>query len=268
MRITRYASFSWVLLFLLVTTCKNKTLSIKTTTVVIDSLSQIVLLGDSLVQPIIYSQLHGLADKPVPQAKALFISALLPSILIVKRELREAREQLRNLKEKRKWNTSDSAYYHSLRSRYKASDVDNLLLRMETIPNSIVLAQAVVESGWGQSRFFLEGNNIFGMWSYNRDEPRLRAGTTREEQTVHVRLYNDLTESVRDYFEALGSAPAYGELRQALQQTRDPFELLPHLRKYSERREAYVQQLRLIIEQNNLTQYDHYRIDPQYMVEE
>ena len=44
---------------------------------------------------------------------------------------------------------------------------DELLRRVAPIPVSIALAQAAIESGWGQSRFALEGNALFGQWVWN-----------------------------------------------------------------------------------------------------
>ena len=42
---------------------------------------------------------------------------------------------------------------------------------MDIIPTSIALAQAAKESGWGTSRFALEGNAIF--WSMDLEWPRI-----------------------------------------------------------------------------------------------
>ena len=134
------------------------------------------------------------------------------------------------------------------------------------MPNSIVLAQAAVESGWGQSRFFLEGNNLFGIWSFKRNEPRIAAGRARQGKTVYIRSYQDMSESIIHYFEILGSSSAYRSLRKARLETDDPLLLLSHLRNFSERRTSYTNQLRDVLTKNNLTQYDNYRIDPQYLV--
>lgn len=248
--------------------CKEKSKIIQVETIKVDSLSQIVVIKDSLVRPIIYMQINGLGELPVPKAKQLFISALLPSILISKHHLSEQQQKIHSLKEKKKWSTDDSVFYHNLKLQYKASDLENLLIRMRTVPNSIVLGQAALESGWGQSRFFREGNNIFGMWSYNSNEPRLKASLKRENDQIHVRRYENYSQSIDDYFKTLATARAYRGLRQALYETHQVNELLPYLKYYSERRMEYVDQLRKVIEQNNLTQYDKYIIDPQFFVEE
>jgi len=232
----------------------------------VDSLSQIILIEDSLVKPVTYSQIHGLANVPVPEAKRIFISALLPAILIAKHHITENQTQLHELSTKKNWTTEDSAFYHLMKQVYKVSDLESLLSRLTTLPNSIVLGQAALESGWGQSRFFREANNIFGMWSYNEKEPRLRASLKRENGHIHVRVYDDFSQSVDDYFKTLATARAYRSLREALQETSEVDKLIPHLKYYSERRMEYVNQLKKVIDQNNLTQYDHYRIDPEYLV--
>jgi Bax protein len=131
-----------------------------------------------------------------------------------------------------------------------------------------VLAQAAVESGWGQSRFFLEGSNLFGVWSFDEHEPRIAATKTRGNKYIYLRSYKDMSESIVHYFEILGRAKPYKPLRTARLKTDNPFILLRHLTKYSERGAAYTRQLRKIIKINNLTKFDHYEIDPQYIRED
>ncbi|HEX7015119.1 MAG TPA: glucosaminidase domain-containing protein [Cyclobacteriaceae bacterium] len=245
-----------------------RTYAVRTIEMQVDSLSQIVLVNDSLVQPILYSHIPGLESVRAEQAKTLFISALLPSVLIVKHSVEQEAARLRHLLAKERWTAKDSAFYEAQRSRYNASNPENLLTRMMTLPNSIVLAQAAVETGWGRSRFFLEANNVFGIWSYNADEPRMRAGLMRDSVEIYVRSYENLAQSIQDYFRTLGSARAYRGLRTARLNTNDPFRLLPYLGRYSERGIEYTFQLRTIIEQNDLTRFDHFRIDPKYLVEE
>ncbi len=246
--------------------CQNGELVVETISVRADSIHHIVMVEDSMVKPIVYTHIGDFDVRPAAKAKKLFISMVLPSVLITKYNLERERMKVHDLSKKRKWKKKDSTYYNELKIKYKARDIENLLKRMSTVPNSIVLAQAAVESGWGRSRFFREGNNVFGMWSYNSTDERLRASIKRESGPVHVRAYADISESIGDYFKTLATARAYRGLRTALQETSDPFVLLPHLKYYSERRLDYTDQLKRIIEQNNLTQYDRYQIDPKYLV--
>lgn len=245
-----------------------KSYRVQSSTVKVDSVSQIELLEDSLVKPVLYSHVAGLDRLTTPRAKKTFISAVLPAVLVAKHNLKEDSLKIAQLVEKRKWNENDSTFYLALKKQFKAKSPEHLLTRMGSLPNSIVLAQAAVETGWGQSRFFLEANNVFGIWSFNTDEPRVQASSARENTAIYVRAYENISESITDYFRTLGSARAYHSLRKARLETNDPFQLLPHLKYYSERRTAYTNQLKSVILQNDLTKYDHYKIDPRYLVRE
>jgi Bax protein len=241
---------------------------VQTTTVLVDSLDQIILVSDSMVKPILYNKVLGLEYLPTPHAKKIFISAILPAVLIARHNIDERKAKVLYLKEKEVWENEDSAFYQNLALRYKAKNIDDLCTRMITLPNSIVLAQAAVESGWGQSRFFLEGSNLFGVWSFDKHEPRIAASKTRSNKYIYLRAYKDMSESIVHYFEILGRAKPYSPLRKARAKTDDPFVLLKHLTKYSERGSAYTRQLRKMIKINNLTKFDHYEIDPEYIRED
>jgi Bax protein len=242
--------------------------TIQTTSVAVDSLEQIVLVSDSLVKPMLYTKVSGLEFLSVSKAKAIFVSAVLPSILVARYRVEENKRKLLYLKEKKSWGKSDSIFYRNLKIKYKASSLNDLLARMITLPNSLVLAQAAVESGWGQSRFFLEGSNLFGVWSFNRYEPRIAAGKTRSKKKIYLRSYKDMSESIVHYFEIIGKARPYIPLRLARQKTEDPFVLLTHLKNFSERRSAYTRQLKNMIDVNDFTRYDHYQINPEYIHED
>jgi Bax protein len=247
---------------------REKSYRVKSIIVRVDSVHQIELLKDSLVKPVLYSHVAGLDRLDVKKIKETFISAVLPAVLVAKHNIREDSLKVSRLSKKKYWNKHDSTVYLELKKYFKSNSIEQLLSRMGSLPNSIVLAQAAVETGWGQSRFFLEGNNVFGIWSYNSAEPRIEASSSRESTSVYVRSYADISESIADYFRTLGSAYPYRELRKARVETHDPFELLTHLKYYSERRTAYVNQLKSVIIQNDLTKYDRYRIDPRYLVKE
>jgi Bax protein len=240
-----------------------------TETIKIESLKQIVLVDSVLVRPLLYTHVSGLDRVPTREAKARFISAVLPSILVAKYKIDQNRKRLEGLRIKTNWDGADSTFVTDMRKRYKARNTEELLYRMGTLPNSIVLAQAAIESAWGQSRFFLEGSNLFGVWSYNPYEPRIAAARTRMNQKrIYLRAYPDMSESITHYFEILSKANAYRTLRKARLETSDPFKLLPHLQNFSERRTFYTNQLKKVIIRDNLTQYDQHQIDPKYFVEE
>jgi len=247
---------------------RARTYSLTTETIKVDSLDQISPLDGELVKPILYTNVSGLSRLPVSQAKKKFIAAVLPAILIARHQIETTRTRISALTDKTDWSKEDSAFYASVKSRFRARDIKDLIDRIGTLPTSIVLSQAAVESGWGQSRFFLEGNNVFGVWSFNSEEERMPAKRGRNNKTIYLRTYPDIGQSVVHYFEILGSVKAYQTLRSERLVRTDPFDLIPHLRNYSERKTSYTNQLKVVILQNELTRYDRYRLDPEYLIED
>jgi Bax protein len=266
----RMAFFACVFFLAFISGCekKDKTYVLRTEMIKVDSLAQIVLIKDSLVKPFIYSNITGLENLPFPEAKQKFISAILPSILVAKHHIATKRNRIIRLQEKEHWDTADSLFFEQTKTYYRAQNPQDLLSKLQPLPNSIVLAQAALETGWGESRFFLQASNLFGIWSYRGNESRIAAGRTRGKKIIYLRAYPDISGSIVDYFDLLARARAYRGLRNAQRTTTDPFVLISHLNFYSEQRSLYTNQLKKIISQNKLTRYDRYVIDPAYFVEE
>jgi Bax protein len=230
----------------------------------LNSPDDIVLLEDSIVKPILYSRITGIDTLPIDLKKDKFIAAILPAILVAKHRIKKKRARVVNLLSKQKWTKKDSLFYLSLSDEYKTDNSEVLLNRMRVHPNSIILAQAIIESGWGSSRVFQEANNMFGIWSYNVNEPRIAAKFKRESETIYLRKYHDFSESIEDYFKTVGRTNAYREFRRARLDTSDPFKLIKHLTRYSELGEEYVIQLSSMIRFNELTKYDNHVLDSSY----
>jgi len=91
-----------------------------------------------------------------------------------------------------------------------ASLLDELTLRVELVPIRLVLAQAITESAWGESRFAKEGEAYFGIHCYE-EACGMRIGNT--EQKVFVKTYSDLQASVEDYMLFLNSKPGTKKFR-------------------------------------------------------
>ncbi len=226
------------------------------------------LLSGPRVAPVQYHEIEGLSELSPKAAKLKFISALLPSILITKHEILTKRNKLDSLIKKEEWSVSDSIFFEEIADYYRTMEPMLLYRRMRTHPNSIILAQAAVESGWGSSRIFQQGNNLFGVWSYRSDEPRIKTNLHRKGTPIYLRRYNNLSESIHDYFGVVARAKPYKKFREARDTTDDVNTLLPLLRYYSELRDEYVVQLATIIRQNDLMQYDSYTLDSAYFRKE
>ncbi len=232
------------------------------------STADIITLDSVNVVPALYTGIKTLEDLPVQEAKYRFIDIMLPAILVARYEIAEDSTMVQELRSKTSWSFSDSLFFETVSKRYKSTDFDELAVRMTTHPNSLTLAQAAVESGWGKSRFFREANNVFGVWSFNENEPRIPASIRRKGYQVYLRKYEDISGSVKNYFETLGRGSAYKSFRKARLETKDPYELSEHLIRYSERKEAYILQLKGMMNFNDFERYDTFHISPRYIIEQ
>lgn len=130
-----------------------------------------------------------------------------------------------------------------------------LLLRVDIIPSELVLVQAANESAWGTSRFAQQGYNFFGLWCFRKGcgfVPRRR----NEDSHHEVAKFNSLPHGVARYLNNLNRHPAYAELRQiraTLRHTQQPITaepLIEGLLSYSERGQAYIEELQAMVRVN------------------
>jgi len=214
-----------------------------------------------------------LPEKPLPQAKAApkprpslkakkqrFIESILPAVRDVKAQLDAEYAEAKRLAETETRTPAEEAWLDAKMRQYNVNGIPCLLRRMHTHPVSLVIAQAALETGWGSSRFFKEANNVFGIWSYHSDEPRIAASSARDGKTIYVKKFDTLSDGIRGYFSMISSGYAYSTFRQARMRTDNPFELLRYLRHYSELRDEYVARLYYVMKSNKLYRYD----DPSY----
>jgi len=226
----------------------------------------IYLPEDSLVIPVTYDTLVSLFDLSINERKEKFIALVLPSILITRFRLQN---NLNRVKAITAGDTSglkrrDKQFINLLKIKYKTSDLAELEKRLLPHPASIVIAQAAIESAWGTSRFFMEANNVFGVWSFNLHEPRIIANGSRNGTPIYLKKYISLLAAVEDYFLVTAKGP-YEDFRNKRAVTQNVFELLPTLTNYSELKAEYIKNLEKIIIKNNLTKFDTYQIDPEYI---
>ena len=139
--------------------------------------------------------------------------------------------------------------------------MSELLLMVDVIPASLVLAQAANESAWGTSRFALEGNNIFGQWCYVEGcgiIPNRRV----EGATHEVKSFDTIEDAIEGYFLNINTHRLYVGFRQErarlrqLGQRLDPILLVQGLARYSQRGENYIDEVQTMIQQNDLRQRD------------
>ena len=222
-------------------------------------LSEVQPIEKNNVPRVVYSvddiSLRGLK---VPQRKKLFFEIMVPTAMIVVEEIEIEREKIKEMIDgKRK---KDEVYLAKKYKKYRVSNknIVTLYKKMKPVPISILLSQGILESGWGTSRFFEDANNVFGVWSVDPTEPRIKAGEARINKQVYLRKYPTLKESMADYMRLLARHKAYSEFRRKLQFTNNYKILVPRLDKYSEMGDIYTDRLLDTIRYNKLYEYDHY----------
>ena len=200
--------------------------------------------------------------------KEFFIQIVLPLILKENNNIRIDRKRLFSIINKS--NNSDLEKKW-LAKKYKqygipSKDLSTLKIRMDEVPVSLALAQAAKETGWGTSRFALEGNALFGQWTWSGEG--LRPKESDKNEGHKVMKFNVLQASVRAYQRNLNTHSSYKDFRKARAELRDdgkPLDsliLAEYLDKYAETGDKYVEVLKKIIAQNSLKDFDDAKLLP------
>ena len=164
-------------------------------------------------------------------------------------------------------NEDDIQFVSTLKTRYRinqqttlGSTIDDLLIRMDVVPESLVLAQAANESGWGTSRFARHANNLFGVWCF-REGCGLTPKNRDEGLNHEVAKYETVQEGIVAYIHTINTNPAYIHLRNIRATTRSQelhlsgLDLAEGLLKYSSRGIDYVRDIQQLIRVNELQKY-------------
>lgn len=243
----------------------------KLTTICIknDSISDIVEIDDSIVKPILYSNLLLNEDAPVDIYKQQFINQILPAILVVKFRYEEQMKVVEQLVEKINNNEDipeeKQILIDSLMNCFRAKSYDNLLVRLKPHSTSLVLAQAALESGWGTSKSTQKGYNLFGIWTTPSDSNMIMLKDKISNKHVYMKKYESLDESIDHYFLTIGRNEAYKDFRKERYNEENVYELIKHLNKYSELENDYTRMLRIMVNVNDFEKYDNYKLDSTYI---
>lgn len=208
------------------------------------------------------------------ERKRIFINTLLPSALVIREEIKRDGRLLNELTaalggninidlthEYQSWQHKVSLEAAKrildLTKKYKTNYLIELRHRVRPVPVSLILAQGGIESAWGTSRFAVEGNNIFGIWTWNKNIPGMIPGNREKGKKHRVRIFPSLLDSVREFCLILNRQPAYRNFRNLRRQTDNSLALAAGLLNYSARRWAYVRSIQQVIKRNNLRRYDN-----------
>lgn len=201
------------------------------------------------------------------EKKQEFISYALKGIKIANTEICAQQKQLEKLKtaftKKQKLSKKQRyildtylQYYKITPSNDITTDFDYLTLKIGKTPTSFILAQAILESGWGTSRFARGYNNYFGLHCF-----KAGCGVKAKSSDVYLETFKDFAQSVLGYYYRLNTGSSFKDFRITRFEIRTKklpeSSLLDTLKNYSELgRDEYKNRLISVIEHNNLTKYD------------
>ena len=220
------------------------------------------------VKPIYFTQFPKDLDEiqSVKLKKETFIKIILPLVVAENQKISDDRYKLNKIMKVRITSDKEKLWLRQKFREYKVKngDIKELNKRMDIIPVSIALAQAAKESGWGTSRFALEGNAIFGQWTWNGKgiEPLLRV----EGQTHKILRFPILRASVKAYKNNLNTHKGYKEFRDKRSQLRQKnkdikgLKLIHTLNSYAQNGKEYTKILEQIIEQNSLFDFEEVKL--------
>ena len=195
--------------------------------------------------------------------KELFIKIILPLIIEENNRIMFDRKRLFSILNKNNNSSSEKKWLNQKFKQYGVvnKDLTTLKIRMDIVPVSLAIAQAAKETGWGTSRFALEGNAMYGQWTWDKDgiEP-----TNKDSNQEHKILrFPMLQSSVKAYMRNLNTHRGYREFRNQRADLRKTnknisgLDLVKYLYNYAETGSEYVKILRKIITQNDLTDFDN-----------
>ena len=195
--------------------------------------------------------------------RELFIKIVLPLILDANKQITEDRKKLFKILGKNFNTVGERVWLNRRFKEYKIEDHDlaKLKMRMDTIPVSMALAQAANESGWGTSRFALEGNALFGQWTWSKKG--ISPKNKDKNKSHKILQFQILKASVTAYKNNLNTHNAYKEFREVRAKLRQEnkkiigLDLTKHIKNYAAIGEKYVAIIEDIIERNSLTDFDN-----------
>ena len=220
------------------------------------------------VKPIYFTRLPRDLDqiKTIKTKKETFLQIVLPLVVAENEKIETDRNYLLKVirdndsSEKLQWLKRKFKEY-----KVKDGDINELIEKVDIVPTSIALAQAAKESGWGTSRFALEGNAIFGQWTW--DGVGIEPLDKSDDQSHKILKFPILRASVKAYITNLNTHPSYKNFREKRLMLRQSnkalsgIDLIHELENYAETGKEYTRILEQIIEQNDLQEFESVVID-------
>ncbi|MEY8702294.1 glucosaminidase domain-containing protein [Francisella philomiragia] len=201
--------------------------------------------------------------KDVTEKKKIFIEFMSKEIDEANQELCRQRQTILKLQEilnkKQDLNEDQKVKIKKYSSFYKVSNakslqeqVDALVTKVNIAPKSLVIAQAILETGWGTSRFAVDYNNYFGLHCFEEN-----CGVKAQDADVQVETFKDVGDSILGYYFRLNTGDKFTKFRQVREiggvGSDNTIPLINTLTDYSSLRgDEYQNRLNSVIKSNNL----------------
>ena len=206
--------------------------------------------------------------KSIKSRKELFIKITLPLIVKENDKLTKLNRKIKKIKSSLDIISRDEALWvKELMLEYEANSLDKLIIKVDSIPVSLALAQAVIESGWGTSRFAYEGNALFGQYIWDNQTSGIVPNERETNAKYKIKSFDTLRESVASYMKNLNTNFHYNEFRlnrfilRSNNISLDGALLAEYLYNYSIE-EDYINKIKEIIQTNNFNDFENIKIEP------
>ena len=199
------------------------------------------------------------------ERKELFIKIVLPLILHENNKIEKDRKELFRVLAKKSNTQEEKNWLKWKFKEYKIKnfDISELKIRMDIVPVSLAIAQAAVESGWGTSRFALEGNALYGQWTWSDNGLKPLENVDGDHKVMQFKI---LTASIKAYKKNLNTHSGYMEFREARANLRSRNEkvtglkLTQYLNNYAATGKQYTKKLELTIKKNSLSDFENAKL--------
>ena len=140
-----------------------------------------------------------------------------------------------------------------IRAMHKCINYINFSLpKDQRVPYEMIIGQAALESGWGNSRFAIKANNLFGIRTWTESTPHLLPQGIEKWPGWGVRAFASKCDSVKEYVRLLNEHNAYKDFRElrasmlSNNQQLDSFQLIKTLDKFSTTKDYDQRVIRMI----------------------
>jgi Bax protein len=205
--------------------------------------------------------------KNVKEQKKAFVEVMLPLIQQENNKIKDLRKKIIEIFKDPYYlmNPKKVAFLAKVAKIYKIKDITDkeaFLKKINTIPASLALAQAAIESGWGKSRFVREANNIFGHWEYSNKGLAPKSRYENIDINYTIKIFPSLEASITAYMRNLNRNPAYQQFRDLREKYVKEHKKFTGtaaagtMINYSQKKEEYIKLLKNMIKTNRFDKYD------------